>query len=324
MYKTYDYASILAPYIKGLIEEKRSLGFSYQTEAYILKLFDDYWIEKGYAVASITRESLEDWMVQRKTEGRHYRDQRVSFVRQLSLYMCSLGIDSYSPKGFVRSVNAVQHIYSDDEICELFKVIDSYKSQNSDPSLQRLSVQYKILFRLILCCGLRISEACCLRIQDVDFEKGILTINHSKGDRNRLVYIPDDLLSPCHEYYVWTKTMLAFEPYWLFPAKNPDSHISNTSVEARFNKFLKATSFMDDCDKKPTIHGLRHTFVVKRLNKWMEQGISLDAMMPYLSKYLGHNGSIDTLYYYHHVADAFRIVREKDTVANDVIPEVTI
>ena len=43
MYKTYDYANCLAPYIQGLIDEKRSLGFSYKTEAYILKDFDDYW-----------------------------------------------------------------------------------------------------------------------------------------------------------------------------------------------------------------------------------------------------------------------------------------
>lgn len=87
---------------------------------------------------------------------------------------------------------------------------------------------------------------------------------------------------------------------------------------------MKETSFVIDCDRKPTIHGMRHTFVVKRLNLWMLQGKDLDTMLPYLSKYLGHNGPIDTLYYYHYVADAFRIVREKDTVANDVIPEVKI
>lgn len=324
MYKTYDYASCLAPYIQGLIDEKRALGFSYETEAYILKDFDDYWIEKGYPTASITRESLEDWMTQRETEGRHYRDQRVSFVRQLSLYMCSLGLDSYIPKGFVRSVNAVQHIYSDAEIHELFLVIDSYKPRNNDAALRRLSIQYKMLFRLILCCRLRISEVCNLRIQDIDFESGVLSVIHSKGDRNRMVYVPDDLLIFCRKYYIRLKEMLTFQPYWLFPAKNPAQHISKTSVEARFNKFLKETSFVIDCDRKPTIHGMRHTFVVKRLNLWMLQGKDLDTMLPYLSKYLGHNGPIDTLYYYHYVADAFRIVREKDTVANDVIPEVKI
>ncbi len=108
MYKEYVYHSSLAPYIRGLIDEKHSLGFSYELEAYILKKFDDYWILKGYTETSISRKSLEEWMVQKETEGRHYRDQRVSFVRQLSLYMCSLGINSYIPKGFVRSVRAVQ------------------------------------------------------------------------------------------------------------------------------------------------------------------------------------------------------------------------
>ena len=48
----------------------------------------------------------------------------------------------------------------------------------------------------------------------------------------------------------------------------------------------------------------------------------MNVMLPYLSKHLGHKGMDETLYYYHQVDDAFRIVREKDTIANDVIPEV--
>ncbi len=324
MYKEYVYHSSLAPYIRGLIDEKHSLGFSYELEAYILKKFDDYWILKGYTETSISRKSLEEWMVQKETEGRHYRDQRVSFVRQLSLYMCSLGINSYIPKGFVRSVRAVQHIYNDDEVHEIFKAIDSYAPKNTDPSLRRIAVQYRVLFRLILCCGLRVSEVCRLRVQDIDLTKGTLLIIHSKGDRNRLVYVSDDLSVLCREYFRYLKNMLGFEPYWFFPGKKPDGHIKKTSVEARFNEFLKRTSFAAGCDRKPTIHALRHAFVIRRVNKWIEQGADMDIMMPYLSKYLGHSSTADTSYYYHYVTDAFRIVKEKDKLADYVIPEVYI
>lgn len=54
----------------------------------------------------------------------------------------------------------------------------------------------------------------------------------------------------------------------------------------------------------------------------MEEGVPLESMMPYLSKYLGHSSVNDTFYYYHQVESAFRIVREKDTASQNVIPEV--
>jgi len=75
------------------------------------------------------------------------------------------------------------------------------------------------------------------------------------------------------------------------------------------------------CDKNPTVHCLRHTFVVETMNTWMSSGADLNVMMPYLSKYLGHKGRNETFYYYHQVKDAFRIVKEKDAVSGRVLPE---
>ncbi|MEE5991462.1 MAG: site-specific recombinase, partial [Lachnospiraceae bacterium] len=75
-------------------------------------------------------------------------------------------------------------------------------------------------------------------------------------------------------------------------------------------------------DKKPTVHCLRHAFVIKRLNLWMESDIPLRVMMPYLSSYLGHSGPMETYYYFHQVRDAFQTVRRKDKISMRVIPEV--
>ena len=82
------------------------------------------------------------------------------------------------------------------------------------------------------------------------------------------------------------------------------------------------TPFASTCDKAPTIHALRHTFVVNRMNEWMLDGISLNSMMPYLSRYLGHSSVEDTFYYYHQVDKAFQIIRGKDSLSEKVIPEV--
>lgn len=56
------------------------------------------------------------------------------------------------------------------------------------------------------------------------------------------------------------------------------------------------------------------------MNDWMNEGKDFEAMMPYLSRYLGHTSIDETQYYYHQVVSAFEIVRKHDNVADRVIP----
>lgn len=58
------------------------------------------------------------------------------------------------------------------------------------------------------------------------------------------------------------------------------------------------------------------------MNLWAEEGLDLQVMMPYLSRYLGHKSINETFYYYYLVSDAYKTVAKKDTVASAVIPEV--
>ena len=80
-----EYHSALAPYIVGLIKQKQGCGYSYEFEAYILESFDRFCIEHDHTAATITRDLVMQWAIQRPTEGKNYRNQRVSFVRQLAL-----------------------------------------------------------------------------------------------------------------------------------------------------------------------------------------------------------------------------------------------
>ncbi|WP_243239945.1 tyrosine-type recombinase/integrase, partial [Sulfobacillus harzensis] len=44
-----------------------------------------------------------------------------------------------------------------------------------------------VLFRLLYGCGLRVYEACQLRVSDVDLGRGILLIREAKGGNDRMV-----------------------------------------------------------------------------------------------------------------------------------------
>lgn len=66
------------------------------------------------------------------------------------------------------------------------------------------------------------------------------------------------------------------------------------SVGKRFHRAWEQTPYAREGVLQPTVHSLRHTFVVLRMNEWMKSGVKLDNMMPYLSKYLGHSSPDDT------------------------------
>ena len=265
-------------------------------------------VNNDFNTAEITRELLMKWAIQRETEGINYRNQRVSFVRQLSLYMNSLGILSYIPHQTASTVTTISHILNSDELKSLYQIIDSYLPEKK--AWHRFSMEYQVIFRLYYCCGLRLAEACNLRINDVDFENGTLKIMQSKGDKDKLVYMAEDVTDLCRRYHKKMSSILPDTP-WFFPGKNPNQPIPKTSMDKKFKQFWNMTPFANTCDKAPTIHSLRHTFVVNRMNEWMNEGINLSSMMPYLSKYLGHTSIEGTFYYYHQVDSAFQIVHQK-------------
>jgi integrase len=320
MYRERSYSSPLAPYIEGLLGMKRACGYSYELEAYVLAGFDSFCIDRGLEDAAITRELVAAWAERRPTEGKGYRSQRVSFVRQLSLFMRGQGAEAYVPHHFSSQEKSIPYIPSPGDVIGLFGAIDSYLPKRG--ACAWMSGEYRIAFRLMYCCGMRIAECSSLRRADVDLDGGSMTIRHSKGDRDRIVYMPDGLAGMCEEYWRCVVAALGFCPEWFFPGRFGDKPIAKTTFDMKFRQFWSMVPGTGQHSKRPTPHALRHAFVVARMNAWMEEGADLDVMMPYLSSYLGHRGASETFYYYHQVSDAFGIVRARDKVSGRVIPEV--
>lgn len=81
MHEEQCFTSILAPFIDGLLAEKRSLGFDYRTEELILARFDRYCKESGLDTIKITRAFLDQWCTQTDTEGLSYQRKRITIIR---------------------------------------------------------------------------------------------------------------------------------------------------------------------------------------------------------------------------------------------------
>lgn len=323
MHKNYEYGSAFAELISSYISGRRNAGFMFDNPAYWLFRFDQFCVSCKIIAPVLTKELFDSWSVISQTETKTTQNNRLTALRCFSMHLNTIGIHSYVPHRLPKAEKHVPYLMDDSDIHAFFEQVDNYQSLAPVDSFERLAVEYKVLFRLIYCCGLRNSEACSLRISDVDTESGTLTIIHSKGDKDRIVYLSEDVRILCYNYQKWLLGRIPAQSEWFFPGKYPEKYIPKTSADRKFNEFWNATENSKRCDKKPTVHCLRHAFVIKRMNIWMESDIDLRVMMPYLSNYLGHKGPVETYYYYHQVEEAFRTIRRKDKISASVIPEVS-
>lgn len=68
------------------------------------------------------------------------------------------------------------------------------------PRTTRVERQERVVVLLLYGCGLRTSELCQLNIQDVDRARGELQVWHGKGDRQRVVPIPEGVFTELLAY----------------------------------------------------------------------------------------------------------------------------
>lgn len=144
------------------------------------------------------------------------------------------------------------------------------------------NLKHRAIITTIYSAGLRLSEVCQLKVQDIDSARMMLRINQSKFNRDRYVMLGQQTLALLREY--WRE----YRPRdWLFSGKPSDSSISPRSVQRIFELALKKTGI----GKRASVHTLRHSCATHL----MESGIAL----PVIQILLGHASAATTAIYTH-------------------------
>jgi integrase len=313
------FSSKLAPYIVGLISEKRSCGYSFKFQEWVLSHFDKFIINTGFDNGQLTKELVDAWSIQKETESINHRNSRVSFIRQLAKYMLSLGIEAYIPPKNHNTPPPIPYILTMEELKDFLNQVDNFTHHQH--SFLHQAFSYSVIFRLYICCGLRRSEVLNLRTDEVDLNNGLLHIVHSKGNKDRVVYMHKDIIDLCKCYDNLVKNYV-FNRSYFFITKNIDKPISKSAINRVFKFFWEKAGHSKTNGKNPTIHSLRHTYVVMIMNKWMEKNIDVEAMMPYLSRQLGHSSVDGSQYYYHTTKESIPLIRQLDKSSKAVIPKI--
>jgi site-specific recombinase XerD len=119
------------------------------------------------------------------------------------------------------------------------------------------SVKYRAVVTTTYAAGLRVSEACRLRVADIDSGRMVIRVQDGKGGRDRYVMLSERLLQGLRAYFRIERP----KGEYLFPGKTPGSPITPDSVR----RVLKAAVKKSGVKKRVSPHVLRHSFATHLL-----------------------------------------------------------
>lgn len=118
------------------------------------------------------------------------------------------------------------------------------------------SLKHRTILTTAYAAGLRVSEACHLKVTDIDSRRMMLRVDQGKGAKDRYVMLSPRLLEELRTYWKAVRP-----PLWLFPGDLPGQPITRGAVELACQKALRASGMT----KPITPHSLRHAFAAHLL-----------------------------------------------------------
>lgn len=301
--------------IDQYLAERRQLGFELHAMGLDLARFARYVAKVGHR-GTLTVDLMADWARQAKGG----QGDRATSARQLQgLRPFTSWLRQFEPATEV-PVEAVfgrvpgrmaPHVYREQEIVELLAAARQIGPQGG----LRATVM-ETLFGLMACTGLRISEALGLQEADVDLKTGVLTIHQGKFGKSRLVPLHPSTVEALARYRTQRSRHVLVAPDGPFfvatRGKLLGKPMGDRQAHRVFDQLRKQLGWVDrGSHGRPRVHDLRHSFAVRRLVLWHENGEDISQRMLALSTYLGHVKVSNTYWYLTGVPELMGLVGQR-------------
>jgi integrase/recombinase XerD len=199
------------------------------------------------AVADIKQEDIEQYMQYIKEVHKVGRAKCRSVAQSCSFFFKRIlpapyivPSNLYPKKQFI-----LPNIMTEEEVVQLFAA--------------PLSVKEYCVIGLLYGCGLRISEVCHLRLQDIESQNKRLKVYQGKGAKDRYTLLPEKLLQQMRVFYVQEGRPKEY----LFTSKQTKRAVHVRTMQVVVNGAMNKAGYRD---KPFTAHTLRHSFATHMLN----------------------------------------------------------
>lgn len=294
--RVYNYKSGLADQINAFVSEKRALGNKYEKDAKVFWEFDRFLLKEGITTPTLPEDTVLKWIELRPNEKRGNQRWRLNFTKRFVQHLRLNGYDAYFPDISIPSMDEtsfVPYIFTNSELARLLDYFEKLPPSRQYPNGHLV---FPMLFKTLICCGLRVGEAAQLKVKDVDLVQGVLTIHHAKHAKSRYVPISKSLWAEFEHYFEKVHVASSDEDYF-FPNARRNFHHTNVIYD-RFREALWHCGIEHKGrGHGPRVHDLRHTFAVRCMQKFGKEKGDIVLALPYLSVYLGHHDISKTQVY---------------------------
>ena len=316
------FSSGFAPKLDAMLDFRVARGYKRETYLSHLLKFDKFCCGQLHETSELNAKVVHGWL--ESQAGVRDISGKAMAIRQFGKYLCAIGEDAYIlPDKFSPGRRTKPpYIFTDVELAALFEANDKLPQNEKEPYLTETA---PVLFRLTYTCGLRPNESRELLRENVHLDSGEILVTRTKHNKERIVVLSDDMLSLCRKFALRWEIFRGDSPYF-FPSYSGGALTSST-VYAAFNKAWRMASRTLGNPSPSTVRvvDLRHRFASACLIRWLDNGESLMAMLPYLRTYMGHDSINETAYYIHILPENLVKSSAIDWDAfNAMLPEVVV
>jgi integrase len=312
---SHGFTSAFAAELDGYLAFKANMGFFGASRIWYLRQFDTYCSEHDRAV--FDKKTVQGWVsVQLQRSGR-YRSW-MSYIRDFGRWMTVNGTtDAYvlSDRWKAPIVAARPYLLTRCEIELFFGAAAQIQTQCP------WRWQAVAFFTLMHSCGLRTGETRALQTGQVDLDAGHIDIIWSKGHRSRRLPLTAEvveILTTCDR-----TSRAHFASRRTFFVSATGNQVSPATVGKVFARIWDQAALPRPvAGQQPRPYDFRHHFAYANIQRWMMAGADVAAMLPYLSRYMGH-ATFESTYYYVHTSPAFMAAYAQITgKSQSLLPEV--
>lgn len=303
-----ELSSVYADPINDFLSYREKCGVKYiKNEYHLYRKLDQFILQEGIKNISFTQDQASRWRMPFESESEIGRYKRINYTKKFFEYLFARGHDVFQFRDIkAPRSNFDPYIYTEDEVKRYFKAVDSYQS-----NLNRSScVQLPVLFRVLYCCGTRITETLMIRKMDVDLKEGIIKLSDTKNAKERYVVMSKSLLRLMKHFADKTFYQIPDNGYIFRNMKG--TYMSSDWIHDLHIKILGQANipYMGG-GKGPRIHDWRHFFSVNSFKQMIDDGMDMYVALPILSTYLGHKTIMATERYLRLTASMYPYIEEK-------------